>query len=177
MKIAKTLLAATSAGLLAAAFLWSPQENTLPNTPALEISSATAKVLKQCNMDLPSIQTPFVAASLNEWSPMWLVAQDKMSMDEQNEFCTQLVSTSIQGPSNENDQDTTTFSSAMTDTTQLMLEQIAGEVLKDDAVAEEIAPLMGLAPSDVKHYFKSVTKGSPADGSGPTPESGPHFNV
>lgn len=108
---------------------------------------------------------------------MWLVAQEKMSDNDQSNFCTQLVSTSIQGPSDEKDAETSTFSAAMTETQQLMLQQIAGEVLKDDSVAEEIAPLMGLAPSDVKHYFKSVEQGSPAEGTGPTPEQGPYFNV
>ncbi len=181
MKLATTLLAGAAAGLLASAVLWSKhadhaQENASV-LPAVEINLSTAKVLQHCNMTLPAMQTSGVASALNEWTPMWLASHGKMSIDAQNRLCTQLLSASLQGPTPEDAQAGPDFQSALDDTTHLMRSQIADEVLEHKELAESIAPLMGLPPGDVVHYFKSVKQGKPLESPGPTPEVGPHFSV
>ena len=181
MKLATTLLAGAAAGLLASAFLWSnhveaSKEKSTP-LPAVEVSLSTAKVLQHCNMTLPTMQTSGMAIALNEWAPMWLASNGRMSVEAQNRLCTQLLNASLQGPTPEDDHTGPDFQVALDDTTYLMRSQIADEVLEHQELAENIAPLMGLPAIDVVHYFKSVKQGKPLETPGPTPEPGSHFSV
>lgn len=176
--ISRILLAAASVGLFASLML-TPKIVTNQSTPSGELAStsATAKVLKRCNLELPTVQLNTVAKSLDEWSPVWLATNAAIPNDEQNSLCAQLLGASLQGPSEGESPEQPAFEVALEETKQLMIIQIADQVMADGKVAEDLAPLMGLTPVDVQHYFKSVKKGSPAAGPGPTPEVGPYFSV
>lgn len=175
----KILLAAAGAGLFASLMLTAQmtKNHTTPVQTPLASATATAKLLQRCSLDLPAIQLTSVSKALDEWSPVWLATSSNLPVQDQNDLCTQLLGASFQGPTQGDPGDQAAFETGLEETKQLMLTQIAGQVLKSDTAAEEVAPLMGLAPSDVQHYFKSVKQGTPAQGSGPTPEPGPHFSV
>ena len=175
--ISRALLAAVSAGFLVSLMLVPHVDNNTNNTAIETTQPATLKVLQRCNLELPAIQLKRVFASLDEWAPLWLAANSVIPNNEQTNFCTQLLGASLQGPSQDEPIDQEVFDTALDETRQLMITQIADQVLADDAVAEDLAPLMGLAPVDVQHYFKSVKKGSPEKGPGPTPQVGLYFNV
>lgn len=175
----RILLAAAGAGLFASLMLTAQmtKSHTVPTQAPIASVGATAKLLQRCALDLPAIQLTSVSKTLDEWSPVWLATSNNLKAQDQNDLCTHLLGASFQGPAQGDPGDQAAFQAGLEETKQLMLTQIAGQVLESDAAAEEVAPLMGLAPSDVQHYFKSVKQGSPAQGSGPTPEAGPNFSV
>lgn len=174
LRFSKGLFAATSAGLLASILMAAQLSSSTVQEPSI---SATAQILQRCSMQLPALQKSAVSQSLDEWSPMWLATDANRSAEEKTEFCAQLLSASIQGPTLGDAQNEPAFAESLQEAKQLMLIQIADQVLESTQVAEDVAPLMGLAPSDVQHYFKAVKQGSPLQESGPTPQAGPHFSV
>ena len=141
-------------------------------------SDAMKKVTNVCSIRLPTEEVQHISNALNDWTSIWVATNGTRNAQERHALCAQLLSTSLQVFSNP-DLNTTSsgFNIALEDTKQLMLTQIASQVLLHEQVAEDVAPLMGLPSSDVKHYFKSVQQGSPVQGSGPTPEAGPYFKI
>lgn len=176
-RLSKGLLAAIGAGLLASSLLAVSVVN-ISNTTALGSTGiATAQILQRCNVKLLELHQVQATQVLNAWAPIWLTSDSNRTAQARSELCTQLISASLQSPFSKDIQTDLAFSAVLEDTKQLMLTQIADQVLADEHVAEELAPLMGLAPSDVTHYFKSVKNGSPLERAGPTPEAGPYFNI
>lgn len=154
------LLAAAVSGLLASTFLMSAS-SSLADTesiPATSAMVATALILQRCHIDMPQVQHAATDQALEVPASVWLIANKSMPEQAQSELCAQLLSASLQGSSEDNAHNPAEFDSALSDTRQLMLEQIADQVQEHDTLAVDIAPLMGLAPSEVKHYFKAVTQ-------------------
>ncbi len=178
-KLSCTLIAAAGAGLLASTLLLGRSSNTtdLPEDLTQHQMMATAKILNRCNINLMAIQLPSVNAALDNWSTVWLASSQTMPIESQEALCTQLISASLQGPSDEDTSENIEFLDALTETTQLMVAQISEQVLKDETIAESVGPLMGLDPPDVQKYFKSVKKYSPPENKSPTSDEHSHFNV
>lgn len=164
MKLRIALLAATTAGLLASSLMLANARQNVeataikaPPIASLSVDSNTILVLKQCNINLPTMEMSIVADDLEDWAPLWLMTNKNRSMENQNALCSNILSAALQVK--EEDYARDKMFEPMTSVVNTMMNQVGEVTLEDKNIAGEVALLMGLNLNDTLDYFRELKTG------------------